>query len=222
MLCLRSIQIRQVEWIAPAIVSATILGVLVETGIIRISGFVGIGHGVCKRVGHGFIALLITLAVTEAAAITDPHAMSAAIQIRQVEWIAPAIVSATILGVVVETGIIRISGFVGIGLLKQSTILDEDQLIDTLVGDCDKIRDILLCHCEAEKMIILVTGSAAVGSYKYLGIVYNIRNMISSMIAESESDYTLCSYCHRIKPCRGPNNICTECINQMRVSASLD
>ena len=144
------------------------------------------------------------------------------IQIRQVEWIAPAIVSATILGVLVETGIIRISGFVGIGLLKQSTDLDEDQLIDTLVGDCDKIRDILLCHCEAEKMIILVTGSAAVGSYKYLGIVYNIRNMISSMIAESESDYTLCSYCHRIKPCRGPNNICTECINQMRVSASLD
>jgi hypothetical protein len=33
-----------------------------------------------------------------------------------------AIVSATILGVLVETGIIRISGFVGIGLLEQSTI----------------------------------------------------------------------------------------------------
>ena len=28
------------------------------------------------------------------------------------------------------------------------------KLINTLVGDCDKIRDILLCHCEAEKMII--------------------------------------------------------------------
>jgi hypothetical protein len=49
-----------------------------------------------------------------------------------------------------------------------------------------------------------------------------IRNMISSVRAESEDEYKLCSYCHRIRPCRGPNNICTECINEMRVSASLD
>jgi len=35
-------------------------------------------------------------------------------------------------------------------------------------------------------------------SYKYLGAVYNIRNMISSVTAESENDYTLCKYCHRI------------------------
>ena len=28
------------------------------------------------------------------------------------------------------------------------------KLINTLLGDCDKIRDILLCHCEAEKMIM--------------------------------------------------------------------
>jgi hypothetical protein len=31
---------------------------------------------------------------------------------------------------------------------------ERQKLINTLVGDCDKIRDILLCHCEAEKMII--------------------------------------------------------------------
>jgi predicted transcriptional regulator len=31
---------------------------------------------------------------------------------------------------------------------------ERQKLINTLVGDCDKIRDILLCHCEAEKMIM--------------------------------------------------------------------
>ena len=31
---------------------------------------------------------------------------------------------------------------------------DRQKLINTLLGDCDKIRDILLCHCEAEKMIM--------------------------------------------------------------------
>ena len=31
---------------------------------------------------------------------------------------------------------------------------ERHKLINTLVGDCDKIRDILLCHCEAEKMIM--------------------------------------------------------------------
>ena len=195
---------------------------IVETGIIRISGFVGIGHGVCKRVGHGFIALLITLAVTEAAAITDPHAMSAAHTNKTSRVDSPCNCVCNDTWRTSRDRNYQDIGFCRYRATQTEYDLDEDQLIDTLVGDCDKIRDILLCHCEAEKMIILVTGSAAVGSYKYLGIVYNIRNMISSMIAESESDYTLCSYCHRIKPCRGPNNICTECINQMRVSASLD
>ena len=31
---------------------------------------------------------------------------------------------------------------------------ERQKLINTLVGDCDEIRDILLCHCEAEKMIM--------------------------------------------------------------------
>ena len=31
---------------------------------------------------------------------------------------------------------------------------ERQKLINTLLGDCDKIRDILLCHCEAEKMIM--------------------------------------------------------------------
>ena len=31
---------------------------------------------------------------------------------------------------------------------------ERQKLINTLIGDCDKIRDILLCHCEAEKMIM--------------------------------------------------------------------
>ena len=31
---------------------------------------------------------------------------------------------------------------------------ERQKLINTLVGDCDRIRDILLCHCEAEKMIM--------------------------------------------------------------------
>ena len=31
---------------------------------------------------------------------------------------------------------------------------ERQKLINTLVGDCDKIRDILLCHCQAEKMIM--------------------------------------------------------------------
>ena len=31
---------------------------------------------------------------------------------------------------------------------------ERQKLIKTLLGDCDKIRDILLCHCEAEKMIM--------------------------------------------------------------------
>ena len=30
------------------------------------------------------------------------------------------------------------------------------KLINTLLGDYDKIRDILLCHCEAEKMITVL------------------------------------------------------------------
>ena len=33
---------------------------------------------------------------------------------------------------------------------------ERQKLINTLVGDCDKIRDILLCHCEAEKMITVL------------------------------------------------------------------
>jgi hypothetical protein len=43
--------------------------------------------------------------------------------------------------------------------------------------------------------------------------------MILTVKAESEDTYTLCSYCHRMRPCSGPNNICTECTNQMIVSA---
>ena len=31
---------------------------------------------------------------------------------------------------------------------------ERQKLINTLVGDCDQIKDILLCHCEAEKMIM--------------------------------------------------------------------
>jgi predicted transcriptional regulator len=31
---------------------------------------------------------------------------------------------------------------------------ERQKLINTLIGDCDKIRDILLCHCEAEQMIM--------------------------------------------------------------------
>ena len=31
---------------------------------------------------------------------------------------------------------------------------ERQKLINTLIGDCDKIRDILLCHCEAERMIM--------------------------------------------------------------------
>ena len=31
---------------------------------------------------------------------------------------------------------------------------ERQKLINVLVGDCDKIREILLCHCEAEKMIM--------------------------------------------------------------------
>jgi hypothetical protein len=31
---------------------------------------------------------------------------------------------------------------------------ERQKLINTLVGDCDKIRDILLRHCDAEKMIM--------------------------------------------------------------------
>jgi hypothetical protein len=43
----------------------------------------------CKRVGQGFIALLITLTVTEAATITDPHAAAHTNKTLQVEWIDP-------------------------------------------------------------------------------------------------------------------------------------
>ena len=49
-----------------------------------------------------------------------------------------------------------------------------------------------------------------------------MRNVTSAVTTESKSDHSLCSYCHRIKPCRSPNNICTECINQMRLRSSLD
>ena len=39
-------------------------------------------------------------------------------------------------------------------LADRMPIEERQKLINTLVGDCDRIRDILLCHCEAEKMIM--------------------------------------------------------------------
>ena len=39
-------------------------------------------------------------------------------------------------------------------LANRMSTEERHKLINTLVGDCDKIRDILLCHCEAEKMIM--------------------------------------------------------------------
>ena len=39
-------------------------------------------------------------------------------------------------------------------LADRMPIEERQKLVNTLVGDCDKIRDILLCHCEAEKMIM--------------------------------------------------------------------
>ena len=39
-------------------------------------------------------------------------------------------------------------------LANRMPIDERQKLINTLVGDCDEIRDILLCHCEAEKMIM--------------------------------------------------------------------
>ena len=38
-------------------------------------------------------------------------------------------------------------------LVQRMPTEERQKLINTLVGDCDKIRDILLCYCEAEKMI---------------------------------------------------------------------
>lgn len=46
--------------------------------------------------------------------------------------------------------------------------------------------------------------------------------MISTTTTKSVDSFALCSYCHKIKRCKGPNNICTECINEMKVSASLN
>ena len=39
-------------------------------------------------------------------------------------------------------------------LADRMPIEERNKLINTLLGDCDKIGDILLCHCEAEKMIM--------------------------------------------------------------------
>ena len=39
-------------------------------------------------------------------------------------------------------------------LADRMPIEERNKLNNTLLGDCDKIRDILLCHCEAEKMIM--------------------------------------------------------------------
>ena len=39
-------------------------------------------------------------------------------------------------------------------LADRIPIEERNKLINTLLGDCDNIRDILLCHCEAEKMVM--------------------------------------------------------------------